>query len=150
CGLRAAGCGLRAAGCGTTRSPQPWPSRRTPWPDTSRGSSPSSACATAPPAIVHAFDCGLVAWTGPAHPRGGPGAAGRRWPGGRPAAADLIDIVSALDHPDTHRETLAERMLLPVPQGHCNSPIAGYARAERSGDLSLRASVFTPAGKVVP
>ncbi|MFJ6785879.1 hydroxymethylbilane synthase [Streptomyces yangpuensis] len=62
---------------------------------------------------------------------------------------DLIDTVSALGHPDTHRETLAERMLLHVLQGHCNSPIAGYARAERSGDLSLRASVFTPDGKIV-
>lgn len=45
----------------------------------------------------------------------------------------LIDTVSALGHPDTHRETLAERMLLHVLQGHCNSPIAGYARAERGG-----------------
>ncbi|WP_399457412.1 hydroxymethylbilane synthase [Streptomyces sp. WAC05950] len=62
---------------------------------------------------------------------------------------DLIETVSALGDPDTHRETLAERMLLHVLQGHCNSPIAGYARAERSGDLSLRASVFTPDGKVV-
>ncbi|WP_406052470.1 hydroxymethylbilane synthase [Streptomyces virginiae] len=61
----------------------------------------------------------------------------------------LIDTVSALGHPDTHRETVAERMLLHVLQGHCNSPIAGYARAERGGDLSLRACVFSPDGKVV-
>ncbi|MEV7729967.1 hydroxymethylbilane synthase [Streptomyces sp. NPDC087917] len=61
----------------------------------------------------------------------------------------LIDTVSALGHPDTHRETLAERMLLHVLQGHCNSPIAGYARAERGGDLSLRACVFSPDGKTV-
>ncbi|MFJ3964995.1 hydroxymethylbilane synthase [Streptomyces sp. NPDC090036] len=61
----------------------------------------------------------------------------------------LIDTVSALGHPDTHRETLAERMLLHVLQGHCNSPIAGYARAERGGDLSLRACVFSPDGKEV-
>ncbi|MFF5778729.1 hydroxymethylbilane synthase [Streptomyces virginiae] len=61
----------------------------------------------------------------------------------------LIDTVSALSHPDTHRETVAERMLLHVLQGHCNSPIAGYARAERGGDLSLRACVFSPDGKVV-
>ncbi|MEU9376117.1 hydroxymethylbilane synthase [Streptomyces sp. NPDC048255] len=61
----------------------------------------------------------------------------------------LIDTVSSLGHPDTHREATAERMLLHVLQGHCNSPIAGYARAERSGDLSLRASVFTPDGKTV-
>ncbi|WP_328965224.1 hydroxymethylbilane synthase [Streptomyces virginiae] len=63
--------------------------------------------------------------------------------------AGLIDTVSALGHPDTHRETVAERMLLHVLQGHCNSPIAGYARAERGGDLSLRACVFSPDGKEV-
>ncbi|MFI1648434.1 hydroxymethylbilane synthase [Streptomyces avidinii] len=63
--------------------------------------------------------------------------------------AVLIDTVSALGHPDTHRETIAERMLLHVLQGHCNSPIAGYARAERGGDLSLRACVFSPDGKDV-
>lgn len=62
--------------------------------------------------------------------------------------ADLIDAVSALGHPDTHREATAERMFLHVLQGHCNSPIAGYARADRSGELSLRACAFTPDGKV--
>ncbi|WP_028799748.1 hydroxymethylbilane synthase [Streptomyces sp. 142MFCol3.1] len=62
---------------------------------------------------------------------------------------ELIDTVSALGHPDTHREATAERMFLHVLQGHCNSPIAGYAKAERNGDLSLRACVFTPDGKTV-
>ncbi|MBT2364004.1 hydroxymethylbilane synthase [Streptomyces sp. ISL-10] len=61
----------------------------------------------------------------------------------------VIDTVSALGDPDTHRETTAERMFLHVLQGHCNSPIAGYAQAERNGDLSLRAKVFTPDGKTV-
>ncbi|WP_411104152.1 hydroxymethylbilane synthase [Streptomyces sp. cmx-4-9] len=59
----------------------------------------------------------------------------------------VIDTVSALGHPGTHREATAERMLLHVLQGHCNSPVAGYARTERNGDLSLRACVFTPDGK---
>lgn len=63
--------------------------------------------------------------------------------------ADTIDTVSGLGDPDTHRETLAERMFLHVLQGHCNSPIAGFARTERNGELSLRASVFTPDGKTV-
>ncbi|MGW0705240.1 hydroxymethylbilane synthase [Streptomyces sp. NPDC002643] len=67
----------------------------------------------------------------------------------REGDSDTIDIVSDLGNPDTHRETTAERMLLHVLQGHCNSPIAGYARAERNGELSLRASVFTPDGKTV-
>lgn len=61
----------------------------------------------------------------------------------------VIDVVSGLGDPDTYRETTAERMFLHVLQGHCNSPIAGYARAEGNGDLSLRAKVFTPDGKTV-
>ncbi|MGQ4384773.1 hydroxymethylbilane synthase [Streptomyces sp. SAS_270] len=61
----------------------------------------------------------------------------------------LIDTVSGLGDPDAHREATAERMFLHVLQGHCNSPIAGYAKAERNGDLSLRACVFTPDGKTV-
>ncbi|MEV1024866.1 hydroxymethylbilane synthase [Streptomyces sp. NPDC050264] len=60
-----------------------------------------------------------------------------------------LDTVSGLGHRDTWREATAERMFLHVLQGHCNSPVAGYARAERSGDLSLRACVFTPDGKQV-
>ncbi|MFJ3855838.1 hydroxymethylbilane synthase [Streptomyces sp. NPDC090085] len=61
----------------------------------------------------------------------------------------LIDAVSGLGHPGTHRETVAERTLLHVLRGHCNSPVAGYARTERGGELSLRAAVFSPDGKVV-
>jgi len=63
--------------------------------------------------------------------------------------SDLIAAVSELSHHDTYREVTAERMFLHVLQGHCNSPIAGYARAERGGDLSLRGSVFSPDGKTV-
>ncbi|MFI0238695.1 hydroxymethylbilane synthase [Streptomyces sp. NPDC016845] len=60
-----------------------------------------------------------------------------------------LAAVSGLGHRETWREATAERMFLHVLQGHCNSPVAGYARAERSGDLSLRACVFTPDGKRV-
>ncbi|WP_344263617.1 hydroxymethylbilane synthase [Streptomyces sodiiphilus] len=60
-----------------------------------------------------------------------------------------IEAVTPLNDPDTWRETTAERMLLHVLQGHCNSPIAGYAKAERDGRLSLRARVFSPDGKTV-
>ncbi|MCZ9344402.1 hydroxymethylbilane synthase, partial [Streptomyces sp. TRM76130] len=62
----------------------------------------------------------------------------------------LVDAVSGLGHPDTHREATAERMFLHVLQGHCNSPIAGYARVEDDGELSLRACVFTPDGETRP
>ncbi|MFD7547715.1 hydroxymethylbilane synthase [Streptomyces sp. NPDC059578] len=61
---------------------------------------------------------------------------------------DTIETVSALGDPGTHREATAERMFLHVLQGHCNSPIAGYASA-RAGELSLRACVFTPDGKTI-
>ncbi|MFC9298505.1 hydroxymethylbilane synthase [Streptomyces sp. NPDC057011] len=61
----------------------------------------------------------------------------------------LIETVSALGDPATHREATAERMFLHVLQGHCNSPIAGYAATERDGELSMYAKVFTPDGKRV-
>ncbi|QCX81630.1 Porphobilinogen deaminase [Streptomyces sp. YIM 121038] len=60
-----------------------------------------------------------------------------------------IDLVSGLGDRDAWREATAERMFLHVLQGHCNSPIAGYARCDAGGDLSLRARVFTPDGKRV-
>ncbi|MEU8924019.1 hydroxymethylbilane synthase [Kitasatospora sp. NPDC048545] len=60
-----------------------------------------------------------------------------------------IDAVTTLGHHDTWREAAAERMFLHVLQGHCNSPIAGYAKAERDGRLSLRGRVFTSDGKQV-
>ncbi|MFF7341600.1 hydroxymethylbilane synthase [Streptomyces sp. NPDC008163] len=67
----------------------------------------------------------------------------------REGDAELIDLISPLGDRDAYRETQAERMLLHVLQGHCNSPIAGYARADGSGELSLRACVFSPDGKTV-
>ncbi|GAB7186387.1 hydroxymethylbilane synthase [Kitasatospora sp. Ki12] len=60
-----------------------------------------------------------------------------------------IEAVTTLGHRDTWREAAAERMFLHVLQGHCNSPIAGYAKAEPDGRLSLRGRVFTPDGKQV-
>ncbi|WP_073224279.1 hydroxymethylbilane synthase [Streptomyces sp. NBRC 110465] len=63
--------------------------------------------------------------------------------------AKLIDTVSVLGDPDTHRATVAERMFLHVLQGHCNSPIAGHAQVLADGELSLRAAVFSPDGKTV-
>lgn len=67
----------------------------------------------------------------------------------REGDTELIDTVSPLGDPDAYRETQAERMLLHVLQGHCNSPIAGFARVERGGELSLRACVFSADGKTV-
>lgn len=60
-----------------------------------------------------------------------------------------IDAVTGLGNHSTWREATAERMFLHVLQGHCNSPIAGYAKAEPDGRLSLRGRVFSPDGKQV-
>ncbi|EFL22370.1 MULTISPECIES: hydroxymethylbilane synthase [Streptomyces] len=60
-----------------------------------------------------------------------------------------IEAVAGLGDTEVWKEITAERMLLHVLQGHCNSPIAGYAKAERDGRLSLRARVFSPDGKTV-
>lgn len=58
-----------------------------------------------------------------------------------------IEAVTALGDPQAWRQTTAERMLLHMLQGHCNSPVAGYATSETDGRLSLRARVFSPDGK---
>lgn len=60
-----------------------------------------------------------------------------------------IERVTGLGDPGVWRQTTAERMLLHVLQGHCNSPIAGFASTEPDGRLSLRATVFSPDGKTV-
>ncbi|MZE80817.1 hydroxymethylbilane synthase [Streptomyces xinghaiensis] len=67
----------------------------------------------------------------------------------REGDTELIDLISGLGDRDAYQETQAERMLLHVLQGHCNSPIAGFARVERNGELSLRACVFSADGKTV-
>ncbi|MCZ7414523.1 hydroxymethylbilane synthase [Streptomyces sp. WMMC897] len=58
-------------------------------------------------------------------------------------------LLNALDDPATAREMTAERTLLTALRGHCNAPIAGYARTELSGSLLLHARVFTPDGTAV-
>ncbi|MFJ8046247.1 hydroxymethylbilane synthase [Kitasatospora sp. NPDC096147] len=60
-----------------------------------------------------------------------------------------IETVAGLADHATWREATAERMFLHVLQGHCNSPIAGYAKAEPDGRLSLRGRVFSPDGKQI-
>jgi hydroxymethylbilane synthase len=60
---------------------------------------------------------------------------------------DTIDLVARLGDTDTWRQASAERMLLHVLQGHCNSPIAGYAGTGAGGRLTLTATVFSLDGK---
>ncbi|WP_100446868.1 hydroxymethylbilane synthase [Glycomyces xiaoerkulensis] len=59
-----------------------------------------------------------------------------------------LEALAPLGDPQTWREAAAERMFLHVLQGHCNSPIAGYA-AHVDGELTLRGEVYSLDGKQV-
>jgi hydroxymethylbilane synthase len=54
-------------------------------------------------------------------------------------------ILSAIDDPAAHRCATAEREVLWVLNGHCNSPIAGFATID-GAQMSLTASVLDQAG----
>jgi hydroxymethylbilane synthase len=64
----------------------------------------------------------------------------------RATDAEVRALSAQLNDAETHRYATAERAMLHALQGHCNSPIAGYARTEPNGKLSLRATVFSPDG----
>ncbi|MEV6391994.1 hydroxymethylbilane synthase [Nocardia xishanensis] len=64
----------------------------------------------------------------------------------RAADAWLLDVGGELDHPETHRHADAERAMLHALQGHCNSPIAGYATTDPAGRLTLHGKVFDSDG----
>ncbi|WP_067469285.1 hydroxymethylbilane synthase [Nocardia amamiensis] len=59
---------------------------------------------------------------------------------------ELLDHAARLDDPSTHQQATAERAMLHALQGHCNSPIAGYAAIEPTGRISLRGRVFSANG----
>jgi hydroxymethylbilane synthase len=52
-------------------------------------------------------------------------------------------LATQLNDAETDRHATAERAMLHALQGHCNSPIAGYATTEPSGKLTLRGKVFS-------
>lgn len=52
-------------------------------------------------------------------------------------------LAASLNHTDTNRQADAERAMLHALQGHCNSPIAGYATTDPTGRLSLHGKVFS-------
>lgn len=64
----------------------------------------------------------------------------------RSADTNIAELLHLLDHQETRQCMLAERTMLHGLQGHCNSPIAGHARLEPNGQLTLRGMVFTPDG----
>lgn len=57
--------------------------------------------------------------------------------------ADLLALSAQLDHTSTRRVADAERAMLHALQGHCNSPIAGYATEDPAGRLVLHGKVFS-------
>jgi len=59
---------------------------------------------------------------------------------------DLLALGAQLNDPETQRQADAERAMLHALQGHCNSPIAGYATTDATGRLSLHGKVFSPDG----
>ena len=56
-------------------------------------------------------------------------------------------LAARLADAEATRHAIAERTMLHTLQGHCNSPIAGYASTEPHGALSLRAMVFSLDGR---
>ncbi|MBO2446636.1 hydroxymethylbilane synthase [Actinomadura barringtoniae] len=58
----------------------------------------------------------------------------------------VVELVRLLDDRRTRECVAAERAMLRELRGHCNSPIAGHARYEADGRLSLRGMVFTRDG----
>jgi hydroxymethylbilane synthase len=61
----------------------------------------------------------------------------------RSGDAGVRALSARLNDPETSRHAIAERAMLHALQGHCNSPIAGYASTEPDGQLSLRGKVFS-------
>ncbi|QIS09958.1 hydroxymethylbilane synthase [Nocardia arthritidis] len=59
---------------------------------------------------------------------------------------EMLDLAKRFDHPETRRLADAERAMLHALQGHCNSPIAGFARTEPTGRLTLYGKVFSADG----
>ncbi|MGH3896988.1 MAG: hydroxymethylbilane synthase [Pseudonocardiaceae bacterium] len=55
---------------------------------------------------------------------------------------EILTLAAQLGDDETTRHAVAERAMLHALQGHCNSPIAGYATTEPSGKLTLRGKVF--------
>ncbi|MGH3686557.1 MAG: hydroxymethylbilane synthase [Pseudonocardiaceae bacterium] len=65
----------------------------------------------------------------------------------RSTDTDVRALSAGLNDAETDRHATAERAMLHALQGHCNSPIAGYASTEPNGKLTLRAKVFSLDGR---
>lgn len=55
------------------------------------------------------------------------------------------EIVACVDHSSSHREAIAERVLLAVLEAGCRAPVAGLGRFE-NGALALTGAAYAPDG----
>jgi hydroxymethylbilane synthase len=61
----------------------------------------------------------------------------------RSSDAAIRALGGQLNDAETDRHATVERAMLHALQGHCNSPIAGYACTEPSGKLTMQGKVFS-------
>lgn len=64
----------------------------------------------------------------------------------RTSDAAIAEALRLLDDAQTRTLITAERTMLHGLRGHCNSPIAGHAKLEADGQLSLKGMVFSREG----
>ncbi|TNE37117.1 MAG: hydroxymethylbilane synthase [Alphaproteobacteria bacterium] len=66
----------------------------------------------------------------------------------RAADDDVAALLAPIDDRPSRERITAERSMLAVLDGSCRTPIAGYAELDTAGNLSLRASLLSPDGKL--
>ncbi|MFF5244260.1 hydroxymethylbilane synthase [Streptosporangium sp. NPDC000095] len=64
----------------------------------------------------------------------------------RQSDGPVMRLLDELNHVPTDRHVLAERTMLHMLRGHCNSPIAGHASTTADGKMSLFGMVFNRDG----
>ncbi len=67
----------------------------------------------------------------------------------RESDEQLLNLLSRFTCMKTKQAVTAERVFLQKMEGGCQVPIAGYAKVEENGDISLTGLVATPDGKTI-
>ncbi|MEU6713799.1 hydroxymethylbilane synthase [Nonomuraea sp. NPDC046802] len=91
------------------------------------------------PVEFHPADSGIVSMV----PAVGAGVIGIQ---ARTADSPIMRLLDELNDPTTAGHILAERTMLHMLRGHCNSPIAGHACTTADGQMSLYGMVFNRDG----
>ncbi|MEV1168080.1 hydroxymethylbilane synthase [Nonomuraea sp. NPDC049784] len=91
------------------------------------------------PVEFHPTDGGIVSMV----PAVGAGVIGIQ---ARTADSPIMRLLDELNDPATAGHILAERTMLHMLRGHCNSPIAGHASTTADGQMSLHGMVFNHDG----